>query len=303
MTTRPTRLAIVNPHAGQGRCGLMAKEAIAKLRERGFEFDVWYTRHAGHATEFTQQAYESGYRDFVAIGGDGTSHEIINGLGTALGAQGDARVSLSFLPLGTGNSFLRDFGSSDWQGMIPKLVANEKRPCDVVKVRHDSGDIYFFNVFSFGYVADACLIANTRYKKLGPAGYAVAALQRFPSLKPVKTVMMLDDAPRWEQPALVVFVNNSQYTGGHMHVSPYADPTDGFADVTLLGPVSKPTFLRLFAKMFSGTHVHHPAVTTSRARRIAFEFADALDVMIDGEVVNVRPLELEVLSAALDVIV
>jgi YegS/Rv2252/BmrU family lipid kinase len=281
----------------------LATTAVAALRERGVKVEVWYTRRVGHGVELARQGYEQGFRDFIAVGGDGTSHEIVNGLDGAMGEIGEARASLSFLPLGTGNSFIRDFGSSDADAMAAKITLDKRRPCDVIRVHHDDGVLYFINIFSFGYVADVCRMANTQFKKLGSSGYAVAALAQLSTLEPVTYAMQLDDTPQWSQPAMVVSINNSQFTGGHMHIAPYADATDGELDVLVVGALTKTTFMRLFVKLFSGEHVHHSAVIMSRARHIRFAFDAPLDVMVDGEVLRMRPREMEVLPGALDIVV
>ena len=100
-------LAVVNPAAGGGRCGKLAGPALEKLRAAGVELEVIETRTPGQATRFVLDAYRAGYRRFIAVGGDGTSYEIVNGLFP--GAEGVERPTLWFLPLGTGNSVLRDF--------------------------------------------------------------------------------------------------------------------------------------------------------------------------------------------------
>src|SRR6202158_6558155 len=99
--------AIVNPAAGGGRSAKLAGPALARLREKGLQVDVIASTAPGHAVQLAREAYEQGYRRFVAVGGDGTAHEILNGIFTPSGAT--RRISLGLLPLGTGNSFLRDF--------------------------------------------------------------------------------------------------------------------------------------------------------------------------------------------------
>src|ERR1700751_4385458 len=99
--------AIVNPAAGGGKSARLAGPALARLREKGLRIDVIASTGPGHAVELAREAYEQGYRRFLAVGGDGTAHELINGV-FAL-QPGVPRIELGFLPLGTGNSFLRDF--------------------------------------------------------------------------------------------------------------------------------------------------------------------------------------------------
>src|SRR3979490_1107130 len=102
--------AIVNPAAGGGRSAKLAGPALARLREKGLKIDVIASTGRGHAVQLAREAYEQGYRRFLAVGGDGTAHEILNGV--FAGRSTVQRIALGFLPLGTGNSFLRDFGKN-----------------------------------------------------------------------------------------------------------------------------------------------------------------------------------------------
>lgn len=295
-------LAIVNPAAGGGRCGREAGDAVAQLRNRGIEIEVWYTQRAGHGTELVRKAYDEGYRDFIAVGGDGTSHEIVNGLGAYLELdERPQRCSLGFLPLGTGNSFLRDFTDRGAEYAIEAIAEGHRRRCDVIRVKHDDGLLYYINIFSCGFIADVCTMANSRFKRLGAAGYALGVVAQLVRLSSQELRFRVDGSEMWEQDAIFLSVCNSQYTGGNMQMAPYANSGDGEADIIVAGAMARRTLLALFPRIFSGKHVHHPLVTTSRGKHIDFEFESAIDVMVDGEVVHIRPIELDVLPGAIDV--
>src|ERR1700678_3457005 len=134
-------LAIVNPAAGGGKCGRLAAAALDRVRRLGIDLDVRQTTKAGQATEFARGAYGAGPRNFIAVGGDGTSYEIVNGLFPE--AETGDRPSLGFLPLGTGNSFLRDFTTRGVENTIDALRDGRRRGCDVIRLRHSKGEIYF----------------------------------------------------------------------------------------------------------------------------------------------------------------
>src|SRR5580704_16108986 len=126
---KQTFLAIVNPAAGGGRSRKLLPAALERLRTGGVEVEVTETRAAGDATRIAREAYQKGRRHFIAVGGDGTSYEIVNGLYPQ--AENGDRPTLAFLPLGTGNSFLREFSSRGVEHAIEALVAGRTRPCDV----------------------------------------------------------------------------------------------------------------------------------------------------------------------------
>jgi diacylglycerol kinase family enzyme len=128
---RESFFAIVNPAAGGGRSAKLAGPAIARLRGHGLHVDVIASTGPGHAADLAREAYDQGYRRFIAVGGDGTAHEILNGIFAHAGAN--ARVSLGFLPLGTGNSFLRDFAAQNGaEAALQALLENRKRPIDLL---------------------------------------------------------------------------------------------------------------------------------------------------------------------------
>src|SRR5258707_6146671 len=136
-------LAIVNPAAGGGKSAKLAGPALARLREKGLNVDVIASTGPGHALQLAREAYSQGYRRFLAVGGDGTAHEILNGV---LAGNPDAeRISLRFLPLGTGNSFLRDFTNDGAVGSMQALLARRTRPVDLIRLTHASAEGYSFN--------------------------------------------------------------------------------------------------------------------------------------------------------------
>ena len=149
-------LAIVNPAAGGGKRGKLLSPALERLRTGGIEVDVASTSSAGQATEIARQAYGRGVRNFIAVGGDGTAYEVVNGL---FPQSADAELAtLGFLPLGTGNSFLRDFSHEGVEHAIESLLAGSSRPCDVLRLRHRTGVIYYINLLSMVFSADVATL-------------------------------------------------------------------------------------------------------------------------------------------------
>jgi len=120
--------AIVNPAAGGGRCGRQAPAALERLRSQGVPVESVETKRAEHATSLCREAYRRGFRRFLAVGGDGTSFEVVNGLFPR--EDESEPITLGFLPLGTGNSFLRDFSHRGLDHAVEALVARRSRPCD-----------------------------------------------------------------------------------------------------------------------------------------------------------------------------
>jgi diacylglycerol kinase (ATP) len=296
-------LAIVNPAAGGGRCKALAPQALDRVRAAGLEVEVATTGAAGDATRIAREAYASGTRGFLAVGGDGTSYEIVNGLLPAAAAPGAERPWVGFLPLGTGNSFLRDFGTGDAEQALSALAQGRKRACDVVRLTHDDGALHYINLLSLGFVADVATTANRRFKALGPVGYVCGVVVETASLHPRTVEMRIDDEDPWLQPLVFASFCNSKFTGGRMMMAPYADTADGRMDVIIARGMGRFALLTAFPRIFTGNHVHLPSIACSQARRVSFEVDAPIDLMIDGEVERHRPRALEVLQGAIDVCV
>jgi YegS/Rv2252/BmrU family lipid kinase len=295
-------LAIVNRAAGHGRAAKLAPDAIAQLRGFGFAVEVRETSGPGDATNIARQAVAHGQRELIAVGGDGTSFEILNGLTAQLGATDPReRVCLGFLPLGTGNSFLKDFGPGGVDHALDALRMRRRRACDAVKLTHDSGSLHYINILSFGFVADVCSVTNRRFKRFGPAGYGLGVVSTLAGLHSRKLRMRIDGGALWEQDATFVSLNNSRFTGGNMQMAPYADTGDGQIDVVVCGPMTRLTLLETFPQIFRGHHVHHHAISSSRAKSIELLEDGPIDLMIDGEVLRHQPLRVDVVPSALDV--
>ena len=298
---RETFFAIVNPAAGGGRSAKLAGPAIARLRESGLHVDVIASTGPGQAAELAREAYDQRYRRFIAVGGDGTVHEILNGIFTHAGAT--ARISLGFLPLGTGNSFLRDFAAHNGaEAALQALLENRKRPIDLLRLTHSKGEIYAFNLLSVGFTADVATLTNRYFKPLGPLGYLIGVLVRVAQLRRRAFTLRCDGDQNWdERRCLFLTFNNSKYTGGTMLIAPQSDPSDGLIEFVRWGPIGRLGLLRMLPKLYDGTHIQHPLAERRAVRRIEFNVLAPVDVMIDGEIAALEIRSLDIIPSALDV--
>ncbi len=295
-------LAIVNPEAGGGRSGKLAQAAIAKLRGAGPRVDVIASTAPGQATSLAREAYAQGYQKFIAVGGDGTAHEIVNGLFPEA-AQGP-RVALGFLPLGTGNSFLRDFGEGGAEQAAQALVEGRRRPCDLLRLTHTGGVLYSINLLSIGFTADVAALTNRRFKPLGELGYLLGVFIGLVRLRRRAFPVRLDDAPEFDRRrCLFLSFNNSKFTGGKMMIAPHADTSDGLIELVRWGPIGRLGLLYNLPSLYDGTHLEHALASRHPSRRIVFDLDAPVDAMVDGEVYTLHLRTLEILPAALDVFV
>jgi diacylglycerol kinase family enzyme len=261
------------------------------------------TRAPGQATVLANGGYAEGYRRFIAVGGDGTSFEIVNGLFPEAATQ--ARASLGFLPLGTGNSFLRDFvdnGTDLAEFGIKAILEGRRRPCDVIRLDHSGGSIFYINTLNMGFAADVATLTNRRLKFLGEPGYLVGVLVSLARLRRRPFPLQADGA-RDDRRCLFVAFSNSKYTGGKMMIAPHAAIDSGTIEYVHWGPIGRLGLVRNLPTLFTGSHIRHPMASRRTAARIKFDLENPVDVVVDGEVITLEAESLEVLPGALDVMV
>jgi diacylglycerol kinase (ATP) len=298
---RPPYLAIVNPAAGGGRSRKLLGPALERLRAGGITIDVEQTKGSGDATRIAREAYRRGQRSFIAVGGDGTSYEVVNGLFPE--ANSSERPTLGFLPLGTGNSFLRDFSDRGVEHAIESLIAGRTQTSDVLRLRHRAGVIHYINLLSVGFPADVATLRARRFSGQGEFGYVIsiflglARLQRRPF--PVRVDGETDFDRRR---CLFLTFNNSKFTGGTMMIAPKAEVNSGLIEYVRWGPIGRLGLMRNLPRLYDGTHIEHPLAERKAVKRVEFDLNAPVDVMVDGEVLTLQCEELDVLPGALRVV-
>ena len=294
-------LAIVNPAAGGGKSQKLLGPALDRLRAGGIEVEVANTSASGDATRITREAYGRGIRNFIAVGGDGTSYEVVNGLFPESIDKEPAR--LGFLPLGTGNSFLRDFSDKGVDYAIESILADRARTCDVLRLRHRGGTIYYINLLSMGFSADVATLRARQFAHWGELGYftsiflTLARFNRRPFPVRLETQDKFDD-----RRCLFITFNNSKFTGGTMMIAPEAEVNDGLVEYVRWGPIGRLGLIRNLPGLYDGTHIEHPLAEHKAVKRVEFNLNNPVDVMVDGEVLSLHCEELDVLPGALTVV-
>ena len=290
-------MLIANPRSGRGRVGKELPELERQLNARRLRFRIVETEAPGHASEIARQALRRGERFVVAVGGDGTVHEVVNGMIE----DGRAIVEnpvLGVVPAGSGCDFVRTFG-------LPQDVAKA--------VRHLDGDrLYPIDVARVDYTQDGRTV--TRYvpniAEAGLGGAVVARAERLPrwlgrsryfwafwlSLGKYKgcTVRLRADRKEFEGRANNVVIANGQFYGGAMKISPRSYPGDGLLDVQIsIGPKSEA--FTMIPKIYKGEHLPHPHIKEMRGRTITVDAERPLPIEGDGEVLGTTPATFTVL--------
>jgi YegS/Rv2252/BmrU family lipid kinase len=295
-------LAVVNPAAGGGRCRKLVPAALDRLRAGGVKLDVVETTGPEQATQLAREAYSRGYRRFIAVGGDGTSYEIVNGLFPR--RDSDEPVTLAFLPLGTGNSFLREFTDRGVEYAIEAILARRSQPCDVLRLRHTQGVLHYINLLSMGFAADVATLRARRFSGWGELGYQSSIFITLARFRRRPFPLRVDGEGEIDRrPCLFLTFNNSKFTGGTMMIAPKAEVNDGLIEYVRWGPIGRLGLIRNLPTLYDGTHIHHPLAERREAKRIDFHLDAPVDVMVDGEVLTLQCETLDVLPSALRVVV
>jgi diacylglycerol kinase (ATP) len=278
----------------------MLGPALERLRAGGVEVDVVETRGAGDATRIAREAYGRGRRRFIAVGGDGTSYEVVNGLFPE--ASAGEPPTLGFLPLGTGNSFLRDFSDRGVEHAIESLIAGRSQACDVLRLRHRGGVIHYINLLSVGFPADVATLRARRFSRQGELGYVISIFLGLARLRRRPFPVRADGETEFDRRrCLFLTFNNSKFTGGTMMIAPKADVSSGFVEYVRWGAIGRLGLIGNLPGLYDGTHIEHRLAERKAVRRVEFDLNAPVDVMVDGEVLTLHCEELDVLPRVLNV--
>ncbi len=279
----------------------MLGPALERLRAGGVEVDVTETQAAGDATRIARDSYGRGRRRFIAVGGDGTSYEVVNGLFPE--ASGGERPTLGFLPLGTGNSFLRDFSDRGVEHAIESLIAGRSQACDVLRLRHRGGVIHYINLLSVGFPADVATLRARRFSRHGELGYVISIFLGLARLRRRPFPVRADGETEFDRRrCLFLTFNNSKFTGGTMMIAPKAEVNNGLIEYVRWGAIGRLGLIRNLPGLYDGSHIEHPRAERKAVRRVEFDLKEPVDVMVDGEVLTLHCEELNVLPGVLNVV-
>ena len=290
---------VVNPASGNGAAGKAWPRIQELAAGHGLSGEVLFTERAGHAIELAARAAESGARLIVAVGGDGTINEVVNGLGPSR-----AEVELAIVPQGTGDDLARTFGiPTKTEDAVAVASGGRSRSVDLGRatftVGEGSEERYFANFAGAGISGAIARRGARTSRRLGAkAAYMWATVTVFVRWSSVPMRIELDDEVR-EGAMYEVVIANGMYAAGGMKIAPDARPDDGHFDAILIGDVSKADFITTFPKIYRGTHTSHPKVDVVSARTVVVEAVEPLPVVLDGEQPGTTPARFEVVPGAL----
>ncbi len=320
MSSSPHTVVIVNPHSAGGRTGRTWDKLAARLREAYGDFEDCFTVAPGDGTRLARQALQEGASTVIAVGGDGSINEIVNGFFAAGPADAPSRAirpeaALAVIPLGTGGDFIRSIGvPRDPVAAARALRSAPARRIDVGRVDfidHQGARAvrHFINVASFGIAGLVDKYVNASKKSLSPRwrglggtlAFAVATLRAGLAYSNSPVRVRVDEGPWRSGPIYNVSIANGRYFGGGMKVAPQARLDDGAFEVVRFGDMGLRDLLVDGLDLYSGKHVDLAEVSTARACTVEAESLGPREVLldVDGEQPGRLPARFSILPGAL----
>lgn len=286
---------IVNPHAGKKTGVAAAARTVEFLKARKIECRQLLSMYPGESVTLASSLDHSAWDGIIAVGGDGTLFEVLNGLHT-----NHERISVPVgqIPVGTGNSFLKDLNIQTEEDAWEAIVSRKTRKVDLARFSYEKGSHYFINLLGAGFVSNVAHTAN-HFKRWGSLSYIIAVLKEMLVLKS-SSIELIIDGKRHTQQGIFVEICNSRYTGGDMLMAPGARIDDGLLEIVFCEKISRRKLLQLFPLIFKGTHVDDPALKVFSGKKVSLSSESPLLLTPDGETFGSTPLEAEIIPNALD---
>lgn len=297
-----TAIVIVNSRAGAGRRGF---DIEALMNGTGIAYEIRRTEHSGHAVELAKQAVTQGHSFMVAVGGDGTIHEVVNGM-LAVERDGSApELVLGIIPSGSGSDFIRTFGlPPDAADAVEHLKGENLFKVDVGRVgytdRQGQTQFRFFpNIAEAGLGGEVVRRAEALPRRVGKLRYLLSFWMTLGLFKPTEGTVVLDERT-YEGRVTNLVVANAQFFGGGMRIAPKAHPSDGRFDV-LIQMGTKRDYVAGITKVFKGEHLPSPVIKEYLSSRVEIRTLKPLQVEADGEVLGFTPATFEIVEGALSI--
>jgi diacylglycerol kinase (ATP) len=292
---------LVNPASDNGATGRRWPQLAHEAAAAGLRGDTFFSERPGHLPELARAAADDGATLLVAVGGDGTVNEVVNGI------AGRDGVEVAVLARGTGRDFVRTYGiPHDPAGAVEVALHGRTRTIDLGRVAYrawsgEERESWFANVASAGMTGAIARRANETTKAFGPkVSYVRAILRVFLGWAPTEMRVTVDGETRTQR-LLDVAVANGRFLAGGMMLTPEAEPDDGRFDVLLIGALTKLELAIVMPKVFRGTHLPHPKGELLQGAVVTVDADEALPVQLDGEQPGTTPARFEIVPRALRV--
>lgn len=282
---------IANPVAGRGRVGKMLPQLNQLFKYHNLSYELAVTEAPGHATKLTREAAEAGWDNIIAVGGDGTMNEVLNGIMSS-------PASMGFIPAGTGNDLARSLAIPlNIQEAVSVFASGMITPMDIGKDQEG----YFSIILGLGFPSDVMHHVNTTKNIFrGPLAITASIIQVVNKLRPYPVHIEMD-TETIDTTIMGIFILNTRFTGGGLQIAPEARYDDGLLDVVIMHEMKKLDFLATLPKAYKGRHLSNPRCQLFRTKSIKVTTAEPMRKLFDGNVYGSSPVDATVLSGALKV--
>ena len=282
----------MNPHGGE-KMGIKLLNKIKPVFDTaGAKLFIIETTFAGHARELINQMDMSGYDGFIAIGGDGTLHEVVNGM---LSRQDGKKIPIGMIPGGSGNSYMHDLGLTDPIKAAKAIIRGNTRSVDVARVNVNHVIKYAMNMVGWGLVTDVGNRAE-HYRWLGTSRYTIlSVIEVFRHKSRAATLIM--DNKKIKDEFTFIIACNSIHVGKGMKMAPNAKLDDGLIDLVVVkAGVTRTRLLQVLPKLFKGTHINEPEVSYYQTSEFSLIPEKDEILNIDGEIMGSTPIKVKMIS-------
>jgi len=295
---RQNILAIVNPQSGLRHGQQTFSQLHSILQQAGQQLTVVTTSGPGHATRIAAESELQNFRCIAAIGGDGTIHEIVNGL---MQRPAPVQIPIAIVPAGTGNALALQYSLQSVSDAAHKILHGHPTPLDVLEVTQQQHTTCCINIAGWGAATDINITAE-KLRWLGRSRYSVAALLQILN-PPVRSASITLDGRLIDGPFLFAVACNTRFAGHRMLLAPDAHCDDGLLDLLLLRPTSRWNLLKVFQGIADGSHRNLPGIEYHQARSITIHTSSPDALNLDGEISGTTPFTAAVRPAALRLLV
>jgi len=287
-------LILTNPYSGKKK----GEEILNNILDVFIKipYDLITTTHQNHPYEIARDLNLEEFSGICIIGGDGTMHEVINGI---LSREDEKKIPIGLIPGGTGNSFMHDMDCLDPINAAKKIIRLHPRKIDLIKIRTKQKTIYSFNVAGWGMPPDINILAE-KMRWLGPQRYNVASLIEIMRFRERQCSLIINDENILDDYSFVLCCNTI-HTGKGMKIAPKAKVNDGLIDVVAVKKTSRLKLFKLFPTIFSGNHVNDSVVNYHQVKSISIKPDINSRLIVDGEIIGETPCQMEVLPEKIEV--
>jgi len=286
--SRMTWAIVINPTSGQGKGAEVGRAVVGYFGKHDLKYQIITGKSAENVSRDLRSFLHANQEceGVLCVGGDGLAHLVLQ-------AVVPLRIPFAVIPAGTGNDFVRalKWPLDDLENLLNIVTTQKPTPIDIGLVDGE----WFGAVLSSGFDSVVNEKANSLKWPKGPSKYNLAIALELPRFKPSHFEINLDDRTLSTEAMLIAVGNGSSYGGG-MRVCPNASLTDGLFDVMVLAPISKAEFIKVFPKVYSGDHVHHPEVSIYRSKKVKIN--SSAIAYADGERVGALPISAECVPGA-----